>query len=112
MNNEGCLNSTQDTTYTCGQAFSTPPMHCKCAQTFLLLLRRFKGCPVIAVAAKPGGPEAPDTEEAQGISDLIEVSKWALCSQQHIKNRDRFKWRSKKPAITLTIKIINLNGRF
>lgn len=67
----------------------------KLFQHFLLLLRRFKGCPVIAVAAKPGGPEAPDTEEAQGISDLIEVSKWALCSQQHIKNRDRFKWRSR-----------------
>lgn len=47
-------------------------LHCKCAKTFLLY--RFKGCPVIAVAAKPGGPEAPDTEEAQGITELIEVS--------------------------------------
>lgn len=43
-----------------------------CSDFFLLY--RFKGCPVIAVAAKPGGPEAPDTEEAQGITELIEVS--------------------------------------
>ncbi|CAF90502.1 unnamed protein product, partial [Tetraodon nigroviridis] len=34
---------------------------------------RFKDCPVIAVAAKPGGPEAPDTEEPQGVPELIEV---------------------------------------
>lgn len=38
------------------------------------LLVRFKECPVIAVAAKPGGPEAPDTEEPHGVSDLIEVN--------------------------------------
>ncbi|KAB5584188.1 hypothetical protein PHYPO_G00104510 [Pangasianodon hypophthalmus] len=36
---------------------------------------RFRGCPVIAVAAKPGGPEAPDTAEAQGITELIELLK-------------------------------------
>ncbi|MEQ2165253.1 hypothetical protein GOODEAATRI_014981, partial [Goodea atripinnis] len=36
---------------------------------------RFKECPVIAVAAKPGGPEAPETEEPQGVPELIEV-KW------------------------------------
>ncbi|XP_058488376.1 selenocysteine-specific elongation factor isoform X1 [Solea solea] len=36
---------------------------------------RFKECPVIAVAAKPGGPEAPDTEEPQGVPDLIELLK-------------------------------------
>ncbi|KAA0712859.1 Selenocysteine-specific elongation factor [Triplophysa tibetana] len=45
---------------------------------------RFKGCPVIAVAAKPGGPEAPDTEEAQGISELIELLK----SQAFLPQRD------------------------
>lgn len=39
--------------------------------TFLSV--RFKDCPVIAVAAKPGGPEAPDTEEPQGVPELIEV---------------------------------------
>lgn len=38
------------------------------------LLARFKDCPVIAVAAKPGGPEAPDTEEPQGVPELIEVA--------------------------------------
>lgn len=37
------------------------------------LSARFKDCPVIAVAAKPGGPEAPDTEEPQGVPELIEV---------------------------------------
>ncbi|XP_044032976.1 selenocysteine-specific elongation factor [Siniperca chuatsi] len=36
---------------------------------------RFKECPVIAVAAKPGGPEAPDTEEPHGVPDLIELLK-------------------------------------
>lgn len=36
-------------------------------------LSRFRACPVIAVAAKPGGPEAPETAEAQGITELIEV---------------------------------------
>lgn len=30
---------------------------------------------MIAVAAKPGGPEAPDTEEPQGVPQLIEVKK-------------------------------------
>lgn len=39
--------------------------------TFLSL--RFKDCPVIAVAAKPGGPEAADTEEPLGVPELIEV---------------------------------------
>ncbi|KAM9592215.1 selenocysteine-specific elongation factor isoform 2-T2 [Trichechus inunguis] len=36
---------------------------------------KFRGAPVIAVAAKPGGPEAPETEAPQGISELIEVVK-------------------------------------
>lgn len=36
---------------------------------------RFKECPVIAVAAKPGGPEAPDTEEPHGLPELIELLK-------------------------------------
>lgn len=40
---------------------------------FTSRLSRFRNCPVIAVAAKPGGPEAPDTAEAQGITELIEV---------------------------------------
>ncbi|XP_061147641.1 selenocysteine-specific elongation factor [Syngnathus typhle] len=35
----------------------------------------FKDCPVIAVAAKPGGPEGGDTEEPQGVSELIELLK-------------------------------------
>lgn len=28
---------------------------------------------MIAVAAKPGGPEAPETEEPHGVPELIEV---------------------------------------
>ncbi|XP_078399242.1 selenocysteine-specific elongation factor isoform X1 [Cetorhinus maximus] len=36
---------------------------------------RFNGCPIIPVAAKPGGPDAPETETPQGISELIEVSR-------------------------------------
>lgn len=28
---------------------------------------------MIAMAAKPGGPEAPDTEEPHGVPELIEV---------------------------------------
>lgn len=34
---------------------------------------RFRGAPIIPVAARPGGPEAPETETPQGISELIEV---------------------------------------
>lgn len=34
---------------------------------------RFCGCPVVAVAAKPGGPEAPESENPLGVSELIEV---------------------------------------
>ncbi|KAI1892746.1 hypothetical protein AGOR_G00136710 [Albula goreensis] len=45
---------------------------------------RFKGCPVIAVAAKPGGPEAPDTEVPQGLSELIELLK----AQTYLPRRD------------------------
>ncbi|XP_036085687.1 selenocysteine-specific elongation factor isoform X5 [Rousettus aegyptiacus] len=36
---------------------------------------KFRGAPIIPVAAKPGGPEAPETEAPQGISELIEVVK-------------------------------------
>ncbi|XP_071375115.1 selenocysteine-specific elongation factor isoform X1 [Centroberyx affinis] len=45
---------------------------------------RFKECPVIAVAAKPGGPEAPDTEEPQGVPELIELLK----KQTYLPHRD------------------------
>lgn len=52
--------------------------------TFLSV--RFKDCPVIAVAAKPGGPEAPDTEEPLGVPELIEVKFTTVliffCSQR------------------------------
>lgn len=45
---------------------------------------RFKDCPVIAVAAKPGGPEAPDTEEPQGVPALIQLLK----AQTFLPQRD------------------------
>ncbi|XP_048856282.1 selenocysteine-specific elongation factor [Brienomyrus brachyistius] len=45
---------------------------------------RFKDVPVIAVAAKPGGPEAAETEQPQGISTLIELLK----SQTYLPRRD------------------------
>ncbi|XP_034536411.1 selenocysteine-specific elongation factor [Notolabrus celidotus] len=45
---------------------------------------RFKDCPVISVAAKPGGPEAPDTEEPQGVPQLIELLK----KQTYLPKRD------------------------
>ncbi|OWF53685.1 selenocysteine-specific elongation factor-like [Mizuhopecten yessoensis] len=35
---------------------------------------KFANCPMVAVAAKPGGPEAPDTE-ALGLNDLIDTIK-------------------------------------
>lgn len=45
---------------------------------------RFKECPVIAVAAKPGGPEAADSEEPHGVSELIELLK----KQTYLPQRD------------------------
>lgn len=45
---------------------------------------RFKDCPVIAVAAKPGGPEASDSEDPQGVPDLIQLLK----KQTYLPQRD------------------------
>uniref|UniRef100_UPI0037E7EDF4 selenocysteine-specific elongation factor n=1 Tax=Semicossyphus pulcher TaxID=241346 RepID=UPI0037E7EDF4 len=45
---------------------------------------RFKDCPVISVAAKPGGPEAPETEEPHGVPELIELLK----KQTYLPQRD------------------------
>uniref|UniRef100_A0A8C6FZP4 Eukaryotic elongation factor, selenocysteine-tRNA specific n=1 Tax=Moschus moschiferus TaxID=68415 RepID=A0A8C6FZP4_MOSMO len=45
---------------------------------------KFRGAPVIPVAAKPGGPDAPETEAPQGIPELIEL----LTSQISIPTRD------------------------
>ncbi|XP_071984318.1 selenocysteine-specific elongation factor isoform X2 [Engystomops pustulosus] len=45
---------------------------------------KFHGCPIISVAAKPGGPEAPESESAQGISELIELLKY----QAYLPRRD------------------------
>ncbi|KAK2889398.1 hypothetical protein QQF64_028443 [Cirrhinus molitorella] len=45
---------------------------------------RFKGCPIIAVAAKPGGPEAPETDEPHGITELINLLK----AQAFLPHRD------------------------
>ncbi|XP_017893733.1 PREDICTED: selenocysteine-specific elongation factor isoform X2 [Capra hircus] len=45
---------------------------------------KFRGAPVIPVAAKPGGPDAPETEAPQGIPELIKL----LVSQISIPTRD------------------------
>ncbi|XP_010223595.1 PREDICTED: selenocysteine-specific elongation factor, partial [Tinamus guttatus] len=45
---------------------------------------KFCGCPIVAVAAKPGGPEAPESETPIGVSELIEVLK----SQAYLPSRD------------------------
>uniref|UniRef100_A0A8D0GFL1 Eukaryotic elongation factor, selenocysteine-tRNA specific n=1 Tax=Sphenodon punctatus TaxID=8508 RepID=A0A8D0GFL1_SPHPU len=45
---------------------------------------KFHGCPVVPVAAKPGGPEAPETVTPLGVSELIEVLK----SQAYLPTRD------------------------
>uniref|UniRef100_A0A803Y6I8 Eukaryotic elongation factor, selenocysteine-tRNA specific n=1 Tax=Meleagris gallopavo TaxID=9103 RepID=A0A803Y6I8_MELGA len=45
---------------------------------------KFSGCPIVAVAAKPGGPEAPESENPLGVSELIEVLK----SQAYLPSRD------------------------
>uniref|UniRef100_A0A8C3HM90 Eukaryotic elongation factor, selenocysteine-tRNA specific n=1 Tax=Chrysemys picta bellii TaxID=8478 RepID=A0A8C3HM90_CHRPI len=45
---------------------------------------KFQGCPIAAVAAKPGGPEAPETVTPLGVSELIEVLK----SQAYLPTRD------------------------
>ncbi|OXB64519.1 hypothetical protein ASZ78_012782 [Callipepla squamata] len=44
----------------------------------------FCGCPIVAVAAKPGGPEAPESENPLGVTELIEVLK----SQAYLPSRD------------------------
>ncbi|CAM5125918.1 unnamed protein product [Eretmochelys imbricata] len=45
---------------------------------------KFQGCPIAAVAAKPGGPEAPETVNPLGVSELIEVLK----AQAYLPTRD------------------------
>ncbi|XP_018409426.1 PREDICTED: selenocysteine-specific elongation factor [Nanorana parkeri] len=45
---------------------------------------KFHGSPIISVAAKPGGPEAPESVTTQGISELIELLK----SQAYLPRRD------------------------
>ena len=34
---------------------------------------KFAGATIVAVAAKPGGPEAPEAEAAVGVESLVEV---------------------------------------
>ncbi|XP_012514419.1 PREDICTED: selenocysteine-specific elongation factor [Propithecus coquereli] len=45
---------------------------------------KFRGAPIVPVAAKPGGPDAPESEAPQGISELIEL----LTSQISVPARD------------------------
>ncbi|KPP60531.1 hypothetical protein Z043_121464, partial [Scleropages formosus] len=59
-------------------------MQTQTAECLLIGELTFKDCPVIAVAAKPGGPDAPDTEQPQGVSELIELLK----RQAYLPRRD------------------------
>ncbi|OCT83361.1 hypothetical protein XELAEV_18025901mg [Xenopus laevis] len=45
---------------------------------------KFHGSPIVSVAAKPGGPEAPESVTGLGISDLIELLK----SHTYLPQRD------------------------
>ncbi|XP_075430677.1 selenocysteine-specific elongation factor isoform X2 [Ascaphus truei] len=45
---------------------------------------KFHGSPIIPVAAKPGGPESPESVTAQGASELIALLK----SQAYLPHRD------------------------
>ncbi|XP_072845641.2 selenocysteine-specific elongation factor isoform X5 [Pogona vitticeps] len=45
---------------------------------------KFHGCPIVPVAAKPGGPEAPETVVPIGVSELIEVLK----AEAYLPKRD------------------------
>uniref|UniRef100_A0A8C1D2B2 Eukaryotic elongation factor, selenocysteine-tRNA-specific n=1 Tax=Cyprinus carpio carpio TaxID=630221 RepID=A0A8C1D2B2_CYPCA len=48
-----------------------------CSHTIVILNKTdlLPSCPIIAVAAKPGGPEFPETDEPQGIPGLIDLLK-------------------------------------
>ena len=45
---------------------------------------RFANCPILAVAAKPGGPEAPESMQSEGITELIDELK----RQSYLPQRD------------------------
>ncbi len=45
---------------------------------------RFANCPILAVASKPGGPEAPESMQAEGVSELIAE----LRKQSYLPDRD------------------------
>ncbi|XP_072044479.1 selenocysteine-specific elongation factor-like [Amphiura filiformis] len=45
---------------------------------------RFANCPILAVAAKPGGPEAAESMQAEGVADLIDELK----KQSYLPERD------------------------
>lgn len=66
---------------------------------------RFSGCPIVAVAAKPGGPEAPESENPLGISELIEV-----LAEEHINNMKVSILRCSKPLVT-SHEVYTVKGR-
>lgn len=43
------------------------------------------------MAAKPGGPEAPDTEEPRGVPELIEVGFAAILISRFVTDQAIFK---------------------
>ena len=40
---------------------------------------KFAGAPVVAVAAKPGGPDAPESEQSIDLHALVEVCAVCVC---------------------------------
>lgn len=71
---------------------------------------RFSGCPIVAVAAKPGGPEAPESENPVGVSELIEVlaeehnnnmkASILRCSKHILTWHDVYTVKGRTPKIT------------
>lgn len=70
---------------------------------------RFARCPIVAVAAKPGGPEAPECENPLGVSELIEVlaeehnnmkASILRCSKHIFTWLDVYTVKSRTPKIT------------
>lgn len=77
----------------------------------IFLSFRFSGCPIVAVAAKPGGPEAPESENPLGISELIEVlteehnnmeASVLRCSKPLVPWHDIYTAKCRTPNITMS----------
>ncbi|NXW01146.1 SELB factor, partial [Fregetta grallaria] len=70
---------------------------------------KFCGCPIVAVAAKPGGPEAPESENPLGVSELIEsvlrtCNYWEILQGQIMLHQpDCLLWQNVETAGVMTL---------